>query len=111
MTALGMAVLIGAAGCTRTSDGSYVMRKPVALTRFLGLGKSNPAPVHTAQVNEPRYFPPQRTAAPPPARRVNFTAPSLSIAKNPPFKRPKSGKPISCRNETGRSGRIRVVCG
>jgi hypothetical protein len=123
MTAVGMAVLIGAAGCTRTSDGSYVMRKPVALTRFLGLGRSNASPAQTAQiaqtaqvaqiaqVNEPRYFPPPSAAAPPPARRVNSSAPSLSIVKNPPFKRPQSGKPISCRNETSPSGRIRVVCG
>jgi hypothetical protein len=109
MTALGMAVLIGVAGCTRTSDGSYVMRKPVALTRLLGFGRNNPAPAYTAQVNEPRFFPPSRSA-PPPAHRVNFTAPSLSIVKNPPFRRPKSDKPISCRNETSRSGRIRVVC-
>ena len=110
MTALGMAVLIGAAGCMRTSDGSYVMRKPVALSRFLGLGKTN-APAYTAQPNEPRYFPPQRSAASPPVRHVKFTAPSLSLAPNPPFKRSKSAKPLSCRNEATRSGRIRVVSG
>ena len=64
MTALGMAVLIGAAGCTRTSDGSYVMRKPVALTRLLGPAGAIPLPPtpprSTSRAISRRSAPPHR---------------------------------------------------
>jgi hypothetical protein len=106
MTAVGMVVLIGAAGCTRTSDGSIV---PVMFSRF-----ADPAPVpqYQAQVNEPRTYPPARArpAAKAAPRVAKVTGPSMSIVKNPPFKRVDPSQPLSCRNETSPSGRIRVVC-
>lgn len=55
--------------------------------------------------------------APPPSvsprvgrRLPTVSMPSMSIAKNPPFKRADPDKPLSCYNETSATGRIRVVC-
>ena len=108
MTAVGIAVLIGAAGCTRTSDGSYVLRRPAMFSR-----DRDPALQYQVQANEPRSYPPAHVrpavsrSAP---RQAKVTAPSLGIIRNVPFKRPDPSKPISCRNEATSSGRIRVVC-
>ena len=107
MTTVGMAVLIGATGCTRTSDGSFV---PTMFSRF---ADPEPVPQYQAQVNEPRSYPPASArpvvsqAAP---RLARVTGPSMSIVKNPPFKRADPSQPLSCRNEASSSGRIRVVC-
>jgi hypothetical protein len=113
MTAVGIAVLIGAAGCTRTSDGSYVLRRPAMFSRLMHSRDREPALQNQVQVNEPRTYPPayarpavSRTAP----RQAKVTAPSLSIIRNAPFRRPDPSKPLSCRNETSSSGRIRVVC-
>jgi hypothetical protein len=113
VTAVGMAMLIGAAGCMRTSDGSYVLRRPAMFSRLLNFRDREPAPQYQVQVNEPRTYPPayarpagSRTAP----RQVKVTAPTLSIIKNPPFRRADPSKPLSCRNETSSFGRIRVVC-
>jgi hypothetical protein len=114
MTAVGIAVLIGAAGCTRTSDGSVVLRRPTVFSRLMKFRDPDPVPQYQVQVNEPRSYPP--AYAPPaaararPQRQAKVTAPSLSIVKNAPFKRIDPSKPLSCRNETSSSGRIRVVC-
>jgi len=111
MAALGMALLVGASACTRTSDGSIVMRKPT----FLGFGGNDPAPRSQLDVGPPVYA----EVAPVPARpayrrpapqQAKVTIPSMSIARNPPFKRANPDKPLSCRNEKTSTGRIRVVC-
>ena len=114
MTAFGIVVLIGAGGCTRTSDGSYVMRKPAMFSRLAMFGDREaevaprapvvapPPPSASTQVSQP-------SALARPQRQAKVTAPSLSLIKNPPFKRPDPNKPISCHNEST-TGRIRVVC-
>jgi hypothetical protein len=113
MTAVGIAVLIGAAGCMRTSDGSYVLRRPTMFSRLMNFRDREPTPQYQAQVNEPRPYPPAYArpagsrSAP---RRAKVMAPSMSIIKNPPFRRADTSKPLSCRNATSPSGRIRVVC-
>ena len=113
VTALGVAALIGTAGCTKTSDGSIVMRKP-SFGRILGFGSDEqPARIVPSETLAPE------PASPPPAstapRRIarsqsSVTIPSMSLTENPPFKQPDPDKPISCRNETGAAGRIRFVC-
>jgi hypothetical protein len=113
MTAVGMAVLIGAAGCTRTSDGSFELHRPAVFSRLMSFRASNPAAQYEVQPNEPRTFPPAyaRPAVSRPAPRLaKVTGPSLSIVRNAPFKRTNPGKPLACRNETSLAGRIRVVC-
>jgi hypothetical protein len=113
MTAVGIAVLVGAAGCTRTSDGSFVLHRPAMFSRLMHSRDREVAAQYQAQPNEPRSYPPAyaRPAASRSAlRQAQVTAPSLGIIRNVPFKRPDPSKPISCRNETGSSGRIRVVC-
>ena len=113
MTAVGIAVLIGAAGCTRTSDGSYVLRRPAMFSRLMHSRDREPTQQYEAQVNEPRPYPPAyaRPAASRSApRQAQVTAPSMSIIKNPPFRRVDVSKPLSCRNATSSSGRIRIVC-
>ena len=110
ITAVGMAVLIGAAGCTRTSDGSFELRRPAA---FMNFRASDPAAQYEVQPNEPRAYPPAyaRPAVSRPAPRLaRVTAPSLSIVRNAPFKRANPGKPLTCHNETSSAGRVRVVC-
>ena len=113
MSALGVAMLIGAGGCTRTSDGSYVMRKPAMFSRLAMFGdrEAEVAP-RAAVVAPPPYASTQASQTPVrarPQRQAKVTAPSLSLIKNPPFKRPDPSKPISCHNEST-TGRIRVVC-
>jgi hypothetical protein len=113
MMAVGIAVLIGAAGCTRTSDGSYVLRRPALFSRPTHSPDRDPALQYQVQANEPRSYPPAHVrpavarSAP---RQAKVTAPSLGLIRNVPFKRPDPSKPISCRNEATSSGRIRVVC-
>lgn len=114
VTALSVAVLIGAAGCTRTSDGSLVMRNPVAFSRLMNFGRRDRGADYAGQANEPRVFPAAASRpgiTRPAARQVRLTGLSMSIVSNPPFKRPASARPLSCRNETSPAGRIRVVCG
>ena len=113
MTAVGIAVLIGAGGCMRTSDGSYVLRRPTMFSRLMHSRDREPTQQYQAQVNEPRAYPPgnARPAASRSApRQAKVMGPSMSIIKNPPFRRVDASKPLSCRNATSPSGRIRVVC-
>jgi hypothetical protein len=113
MTAFGVAVLIGAAGCTRTSDGSYVMRKPAMFSRLAMFGdKEAEVAPRSPAIASPPYANTQAAPTAPrarPQRQAKITGPSLSLIKNPPFKRTDPSKPISCRNEST-TGRIRVVC-
>lgn len=111
---LGIAILASVTGgCTRTSDGSYVMRKPVMLSRVF---RPRDHRVAIASLNAgPAVYSVQQSAPPPVSpnarRRVpRVSMPSMSLVKNPPFKRADPDKPLSCYNETTTSGRIRVVC-
>jgi hypothetical protein len=110
MTAFGVAVLIGAAGCTRTSDGSFVMRKPAMFSRLAMFGDREPdVTTRSPTMAPPPYAGTQTAATVRPQRKARITAPSLSLIKNPPFKRADPSKPMSCHNEST-TGRIRVVC-
>jgi len=111
---LGVTFLVAAtSGCTRTSDGSYVMRRPAMLNRILPPREHRVA-VASLDAGPAVYEVRQaaRPATPPAAGRKlpRVAMPSMSIAKNPPFKRADPDKPLSCYNETSDTGRIRVVC-
>lgn len=112
---LGVAVLAAAtSGCTRTSDGSYVMRRPAMLNRII------PPREHRVAVASldagPAVYEVQQSAPPPSVsprvgrKLPTVSMPSMSIARNPPFKLADPDKPLSCYNETSATGRIRVVC-
>jgi hypothetical protein len=112
MASLGVAALIGTAGCTKTSDGSIVLKEP-SFSHILGFGDDEEAArIVPSQTLDLEPVPPPARAAP---RRVaqsqsNVTIPSMSLADNPPFKLSEPDKPISCHNETSPTGRVRFVC-
>ena len=118
VTALGVAALIGTSGCTKTSDGSIVMRKP-SFGRILGFGgmgfggDEQPARIVPSQTLDPEPASPMPASTAPrraAQRQSSVTIPSMSLTENPPFKQSDPDKPISCRNETGAAGRVRFVC-
>ena len=109
--ALGMTALVAVAGCTRTSDGSIVMAQPSFGGSILSFGGNEEVRVVPSQTIRPPAVQPKPTSVRRAEPRVpKVTIPSMSIAKNPPFKGIQPDKPLSCRNETTSTGRIRVVC-
>ena len=109
LATLGVALSLAAGGCTRTSDGSIVMRRP-ALGGLLGFRKDEQAarivPSRTVQPAPPAVA----AAAPTAARRPTVAVPSMPLVKNPPFRTVDPDKPLSCTNVKNASGRVRVVC-
>lgn len=118
VTALGITMLIATGGCTRTSDGSYVMRRPAMLNHVIGeqqpVAELQPvSPPVYAEVAPPPVSspPPQPVSSPPPQSKMpTVTVPAMSLTSNPPFRRADPDKPLSCKNETTSTGRIRFVC-
>lgn len=118
--ALGVAVLLGVAGCTRTSDGSIVMNTPsLEMPEMPKLNLLSFGGDRQARVVRSKTIQPQSVVQPKPqptsvrrtgAKASKVTVPPMSIARNPPFKGVQVDKPLSCRNETTSAGRIRVVC-
>jgi hypothetical protein len=112
LAALGMLAPL-AAGCTRTSDGSIVMRRP-SLGGLLHFREDEDqariVPSRTLPRQSPR--PLNMTPAIAPANPVQPTisVPSMSIAKDPPFRNIDPAKPMSCTNTKTPEGRFRVVC-
>jgi hypothetical protein len=102
-----------AAGCTRTSDGSIVMRGP-SLSGLLHYGADDEEP---ARIVPSRTLPRQTSqplatslAVARPARQPTVSIPSVNIARTPPFRRADPAKPLSCTNAKTAEGRIHVVC-
>jgi hypothetical protein len=98
-------------GCTRTSDGSIVMRKPTLLGRVLNFRNDDHASGPTT-LGPPVYTQMSSVAPTRPAKRrlAPVAVPSMNLSKNAPFKRADPNKPLACHNEKSASGRIRVVC-
>ena len=108
VTALGIAALGAAVGCTRTSDGSYVLRRPAMLSHVSREPESAAA---VQPLGPPAYavVSPPPASSPPQSKMPKVTVPAISIT-DPPFKRSDPDKPLSCKNETSPTGRIRFVC-
>lgn len=107
------ALAVATGGCTRTSDGSYVMRRPAMFSHFLGARRDQPGLAQVEALPPAYTLAPVASApvmAPPRSKRPKLAMPSLRLSKNPPFKRADPDKPLTCRNETGAGGRIRIVC-
>ena len=115
MTAVGIAVLIGAAGCTRTSDGSYVLRRPAAVQPTHTFRAIATRPLqYQVQANEPRAYPPAyaRPAVSRPAPRPGQG--HRAVAEHRQERAIQAARSEQAdflpQREPPPSGRIRVVC-
>ena len=111
-TALGMVVLVAAGGCTRTSDGSIEMATP-SFSGLFDFGDEKPAVIVPSRtLTRPVTQPvPTRLAASRPRQKApEVSIPTMSIAKNPPFKPTDPARQLSCRNSRTATGRIQFVC-
>ena len=108
------------AGCTRTSDGSVVLARPMSLPRALGgtpapsyappSFQQLPAPAGPAPVaSGPSFVSPASRPAPARAAQSGVKIWKPAVVKAP-FGRADPSRPVACRNETSAGGRIRVVC-
>jgi hypothetical protein len=106
-------------GCTRTSDGSVVLARPLISMPFLrpGLGSATPSePVGEFSATEfppPQPSLPETKPVPPPEKAAARVVPDIQLFKpsiKPPFARSDPSRLPSCRNEPSPTGRIRVVC-
>ena len=102
-----------AGGCTRTSDGSIVMRRPL----FGDLLRYGADDEQQARIVPSRTLPRQASqpsgaslAVARPNPQPTVSVPSMNIAKKPPFRDVDPTKPLSCINTKTAEGRIRVVC-
>jgi hypothetical protein len=101
-----------AAACTRTSDGSIVMRGP-SLSGLLHYGADDEEPariVPSRTLPRPASQPLGSLAVARPAPQPAVSVPAVNIARNPPFRRADPAKPLSCTNAKTAEGRIHVVC-
>ncbi len=116
LTVVGCCALLAAGACTRTSDGSVVVKKPpslsLAVPSFLKFGGNDAESEMTVAA---AAFPP----APQPAVQPVRTAPRKALPPvkawkvggvQAPFKRADATAPLTCRNETGDGGRVKVIC-
>lgn len=117
---IALCVLPAASGCTRTSDGTIEPIVPLTLDampplRPVGWSRNAPAQPTTLSANQFPDAPaaPQRRGVS--GKRLARAAPAVprfGIATKP-ILRPASEQPakaITCREETGSSGKKRVVC-
>lgn len=108
---LGCSALLAAGACTRTSDGSVVVKAPPSLSfavpSYLRAGDQD------TEIRMADAFPPA-PAEPAPSGTPRKTLPTVKAWKvggvQAPFKRADATAPLSCRDETGDGGRVKVVC-
>lgn len=115
VAAMGCFALLAAGGCSRSSDGSVVVNAPPRLAfavppylRPDGPGAGGQATVASTS------FPPPPPAPPAVRGKPRAAAPRVETWKvagvKPPFERADPETPLTCRDETGDGGRIKVVC-
>jgi hypothetical protein len=102
-----------AAGCTRTSDGSIVMDKPL----FGGLLRYGADEEQQARIVPSRTLPRQpaqprgpNLAVARPDPQPTLRVPAVNIVRKPPFRTVDPTRPLSCANTRTAEGRIRVIC-
>lgn len=99
--------------CTRTSDGSIVPARSLAVPRLPGFA-SGPAVYSGGQPSVP-LFPATPEPPPPPvsAPKAAKSLPAVKVWKGtvkPPFRQSGPQDPVTCGNEQSAGGRVRVVC-
>ncbi len=99
--------LVPLAACSRTSDGTVVMKKPPAISALLPVKPVLPSWMRRkqSQVEEAPVVASQ--FPPPPARKTSVTT---RKRMKPLVVRPDTSAKLACRNQTGPGGRVRVVC-
>ena len=114
VVAWGCSVLLVAAGCSRSSDGSVVVNAPPSLAFVVppylrpdGAGAGVQSTVTTSSFPPPPKAPTVRS-------KPRKTVPRVETWKvsgvKPPFERADPEAPLTCRNETRDGGRVKVVC-
>lgn len=115
------AMVLALGGCTKTSDGSIEPIYPVPMPgyNFAALGnvwgkKEPEASNFPAQPAGPKVAAPPARAKGRKIRAANASVPKFSIATKPlfePARQPETkAPPLACRNETSKTGRVKVVC-
>lgn len=105
--------LVAGAGCTRTSDGSVVMKTPAMPSLFARPSARQPLGPDPRAVALAQFPPPQQPVASSPPHRGRVVPPIGTWTVQPvkaPFERSDPEKPLNCRNETSAQGRIKVTC-
>ncbi len=110
----GCCALLAAGACARSSDGSVVVNAPPSLAfavppylRPDGKGASAQETVSASSFPPPPAAQPVRKA---PAKVLPPVKAWKVGGVQAPFKRADSAAPLTCRNETGDGGRVKVVC-
>ena len=100
-----------ATGCTRTSDGSIVMRGPSLGFLHYGPDDEEPARIVPSRTL-PQASQPSGTslAVARPTLQPTVSVPSMNIVRSPPFRHIDPTKPLSCTNARTAEGRIHVIC-
>lgn len=91
--------LVPLGACTRTSDGTVVMKKPPALTALL--------PANPFRKKREAAHAPVAASQFPPAPRQTGTASRTTQARRKPV---AAKATLACLNQTERGDRVRVVC-
>ncbi|MGB3388168.1 MAG: hypothetical protein WBA88_09335 [Pseudaminobacter sp.] len=102
--------LLGAAGCTKTSDGSIEFQRQSMMPGLFGIRPKqaeSPAQAVFPQPPEPPAEPVVVRRRPPAVRTVRkATPPPAAVSQAQPV----PTKSLICRNETSTGGRVKVVC-
>src|SRR5437762_120269 len=96
LTVLGMALLAGAGGCTRASDGPIEMRRP-SLGKLFSFREEEPArivPSRSLPRPATQPLPTSLAVSRPAPSQPDVTVPSMQIARNPPFRNVDPKKPL-----------------
>ncbi|WP_269929343.1 hypothetical protein [Aminobacter sp. HY435] len=100
--------LLSVSGCSRSSDGTVIIPKPLDSRRFWQDDEAKRAAVERAQsANYPQT-----------SQEIRFVDPQAGSGSARRSSRPRmagqpqSGNvsPLACRNQTGSNGRVRYVC-
>lgn len=103
--------LVAGAGCTRTSDGSVVMKTP-AMPGLFARATTRQSFGPDQRAVALAEFPPATQVSSPP-RRGRVVPPIGTWTVQPvkaPFERSDPEKPLNCRNEASAQGRVKVTC-
>jgi hypothetical protein len=98
--------LLPLAACSRTSDGTVVMKKPPAISTLLpgkpvllSWMRRKPSPPEEPSIVAAQFPPPPERKAARAKKRMT-----------PAAVRPDADAKLVCHNQTGSDGRVRVIC-
>ncbi|RUM95748.1 hypothetical protein EET67_21310 [Pseudaminobacter arsenicus] len=100
--------LLGAAGCTKTSDGSIEFQRQYMMPGLFGIQPKQAASSVPAAFPPPPAPPEQKIVVrkKPPTRTVRRKTPPAALAQA----KSEPARPLICQNETQSGGRVKFVC-